>query len=221
MAKRSSSGFVTLKQRERLRRAGLTDAPAPAKRRRTQFTLFGDQRRADAGVQLPLFGDQRRTSFNARKANANHLWEVIRALESRTGGTPVLADELMLESQLERSEFHRALNDLWDEDRITMHFHDHPSSMRDELRDAALRRGEHVYHAFNVRRAARAPAPATAIVRIVPASDRPGIEGRGFYVESPVGRMYRETLEMAEITAELQADAHHTTVDRSAIGERL
>lgn len=221
MAKKRSN-FLTLKQRERLRRAGLTDSPsAEPKRHRTQFTLFGDQRRASA-AQLPLFGDQRRTSFDARAANRNHLWEVLRALESGSGGTPVLADELLAQSELERADFHRALNELWDEDRITMHFHDLPSSMRSELRDAALRRGDHVFHAFNVRRGSPVHVveeELTPRVRIVPASDRPGIEGRGFYVESPIGRMYRETLEKARITAELQAEAHGTTVDESRIGD--
>jgi len=66
-----------------------------------------------------------------------------------------------------------------------------------------------------------APAPATLPARlpvlIVPASDRIGIEAEGFYVVSPVGRMYRSTLEMARLTAELQAAAHGTTVDESKV----
>lgn len=57
-------------------------------------------------------------------------------------------------------------------------------------------------------------------IRIVPASDKHGIESTGYYVETPHGRWYRESLETARVTAKLQAEAHGTTVDESAIEGR-
>jgi hypothetical protein len=59
------------------------------------------------------------------------------------------------------------------------------------------------------------PAP----VRIVPASDRFGIEAEGYYVVSPVGKFYRSNLESARVSARLLATANGTTVDESAIEE--
>lgn len=183
-------GVLTFDVRRRLKRAGIADKKPKAAKRSS--------------------GD------------ASRVLEAVRAELGTNEGGLALLDRVHARSGLPLDAFQRELDRLYEARLVGLHFHDFPADMSPALRAASLKRGGTFFHAAYLRKPPPpAPAPAPSVQRlrvlIVPASDRLGIEGRGFYVVSPVGRMYRETLESARLTAELQAAAHGTTVDESEI----